>query len=198
MSDWIEKSDASILPLWASLRADALAHVRVEQGIAMRGGGSGLMLRIFFTSAGFRCTVLYRLSYTLRHRVPVVGRIVSKLLFWIGRHWYGCSIAGTARIGGGLVLPHPQGIVIGAQVSIGERAWVYQNVSIGGGAHKIGMPSIGNDARIYPGAVIAGPIRIGDDVWIGANTVVQDDVAGATIVRAAEAIRLAQKRPEDA
>jgi serine O-acetyltransferase len=198
VNDRIANPDASVLPFWKSVYEDALAHVPPGQHSGLRAGGSGLILRIVLTSAGFRCTLLYRLSYASRHRVPILGTIASKLLFWIGRHWYGCSIAGTARIAGGVVLPHPQGIVIGTAVCIGERAWIYQNVTIGGAPNRSGMPEIGINARIYPGAVIAGPIRVGDDVWIGANTVVLDDVPGGKIVRAADAIHVVQKRGEEA
>lgn len=105
------------------------------------------------------------------------------LLFWISRHWYGCSIAGTARIGGGLILPHPQNIVIGGQARIGDRAWIFHNVTIGGAPAKDGMATIGNDARLFAGAVIVGPVTIGDDVWVGANSVISKDIPSKMIAR---------------
>ena len=46
-----------------------------------------------------------------------------------------------------MILPHPQGIVIGAGVVVGPRAWIFQNVTIGGGPGKIGVPVIGADGR---------------------------------------------------
>lgn len=133
-------------------------------------------------------TLLYRLGAAARPRLWPLGVLLSKACFWIGRHWYGCSIAGTARIGGGLILPHPQGIVIGPGVEIGERAWVFQNVTIGGGGPKRpGVPTIGDDARVYAGAVIAGPVTLGDHVAVGANAVVSFDVAGHSFVSAPRA-----------
>lgn len=164
------------LPFWASVCADALAHVPPDQRAALRGGQAALLLKLLFTSAGLRCAMLYRLSHTLRARVPLLGTIASKILFWFGRHWYGVAIAGTARIGGGLILPHPQGIVVGGQARIGQRAWIFQNVTIGGAPGKNGMPTIGDDARLYTGAVIVGPIVLGNDVVVGANSVVTFDV----------------------
>jgi serine O-acetyltransferase len=184
MSDQAQIFDAP-LPLWQSLYADALAHIPPDQRAALRGGAGGLILRHLVASSGFRCTVLYRLSYTFRARVPAIGVLASKLFFWIGRHWYGVSMAGTARIDGGLILPHPQGIVIGADVRIGERAWIFQNVTIGGAPGKTGMPTIGDDARIYTGAVLVGPISLGNDVTIGANAVVTFDVSHQSRVLAA-------------
>jgi serine O-acetyltransferase len=184
MNDQANQLHESPLPLWRSLHADALAHVPPEKRASLRASPTTVLMRQLITSSGLRCTLVYRLSHTLRARVPLLGTIASKLLFWFGRHWYGISIAGTARIGSGLVLPHPQGIVIGAEVRIGERAWIYQNVTIGGAPGKTGMPSLGDDARIFAGAVIVGPLRIGNEVWIGANAVASGDVPDRHIVRA--------------
>jgi serine O-acetyltransferase len=42
---------------------------------------------------------------------------------------------------------------------------------------------IGDRVTIYAGAVVAGPVTVGDDAVIGANAVVTRDVpAGGTIV----------------
>jgi len=172
------------LRFWPSVCADALAHVPPESRPALRGGPAWLVFRILLKSPGVRCTVVYRVSHTLRATIPIIGVIASKFLFWFMRHWYGCAISGTARVGGGLVLPHPMGIVIGADVRIGERAWIFQNVTVGGAPHKKGMPAIGSDARLYAGAVIVGPIHIGDDVVVGANAVVAADVPDHSQVRA--------------
>ena len=81
-------------------------------------------------------------------------------------------------------MPHPQGIVIGADVGIGPRAWIFQNVTIGGAPGKYGMPKIGADVRIYAGAVLVGPVTIGDHVLIGANAVVTNDVPDHSAARA--------------
>ena len=99
------------------------------------------------------------------------------------RHAYGCSIAPTARLEGGLILPHPLGIVIGPGVEVGPRAWIFQNVTLGGSPGREGMPQVGPDARIWPGAVVAGPIEVGANVVIGANAVVTVDVPDHTLVR---------------
>ena len=180
-----EPSDlaAKRLALWSSLRADALAHVPLEKRAPDYRGDAGLVVAQFFKSAGFRCALLYRLSHTLRMRLPLAGVAASRLLCWFGRHWYGCSIASTARIGGGLILPHPLGIIIGGDVIIGERAWIFQHVTIGGAPEKRGMPAIGDDARIFAGAVLSGPIEIGNSVRVGANAVVTMDVADFSQVR---------------
>jgi serine O-acetyltransferase len=131
--------------------------------------------------------VLHRLAHTLTHRAGIVGRAAAGLLFWAIRHGYGCSIASTARLHGGVVLPHPQGIVIGPGAVVGPGAWIFQNVTIGGAPGKVGLPRVGADARIYCGAVLTGPIAVGDNVMVGANAVVARDVPGRTLVRCAAA-----------
>ena len=95
------------------------------------------------------------------------------------------AIASTARLHGGLILPHPQGIVVGDGVVVGPRAWIFQNVTLGGAPGKTGLPQVGADARIFTGAVLTGPIVVGDNVVIGANTVVHRDVPSHSIVRPA-------------
>ena len=39
---------------------------------------------------------------------PRVGRALASVLYWWNRHFYVCSIAPTARLHGGVILPHPQ------------------------------------------------------------------------------------------
>ena len=114
----------------------------------------------------------------------------------IGRHWYGCALASTARLHGGLVLPHPHGIVVGGGAVVGPRAWIFQHVTIGGAPGRVGMPHIGADARLYAGAVVTGPVRVGDGVTIGANAVVHRDVPARTAVRPPE-MRLSPSRPDE-
>ena len=141
--------------------------------------GAAIVVR----SSGFHVMVLHRLAHTLPHRGGFAGRAAAGVLFWGIRHFYGCSIAPTARLHGGLILPHPQGIVIGAGAVIGPRAWIFQNVTIGGAPGKVGMPRVGADARIYCGAVLTGPISVGDHVMVGANAVVARDVPDRALVR---------------
>jgi|GEM_PF-584850 len=182
---WSETEPGRPLPFWLGLRDDLVAHVSPDQ---RRGGWRGWTregVGVVVCSAGFHLMVLHRLSHVLVHRAGVVGRVAAAILFWWIRHFYGCSMAPTARLHGGVILPHPQGIVIGADAQVGPRAWIFQNVTIGGAPGKVGMPRVGIDARIYAGAVLTGPIHVGDLVMIGANAVVHRDVPARTLVRTA-------------
>jgi serine O-acetyltransferase len=95
------------------------------------------------------------------------------------RHRFWSAITGAeinlgTRIGGGLLLPHPNGIVIHPDVIIGPNCLIFQQVTLGTGEH--GVPRIGGHVDIGAGAKILGGISIGDHSKIGANAVVLKDV----------------------
>jgi serine O-acetyltransferase len=93
----------------------------------------------------------------------------------------GAEISPGTRIGGGLLLPHPNGIVIHPDSIIGPNCLIFQQVTLGstGG----GAPKIGGHVDIGAGAKILGAVTIGDHSKIGANAVVLQDVpAYATAV----------------
>jgi len=92
----------------------------------------------------------------------------------------GADIPVNARIGGGLLIPHPNGIVIHPDAVIGPNCLIFQQVTIG---VANGIPMIGGHVDIGAGAKVLGAITVGDHARIGANAVVLTDVpAGATMV----------------
>ena len=95
--------------------------------------------------------------------------------FWAVQHriWSvltQCEIHLGAPIGGGLLLPHPTGIVLHPAVRIGPNCLIFHQVTMTGGVVVGGHVDIGAGARLI------GPITIGDHVRIGANAVVTRDV----------------------
>jgi serine O-acetyltransferase len=93
----------------------------------------------------------------------------------------GADIPLRCGIGGGLLLPHPNGIVIHNDVEIGPNCLIFQQVTLG--ARRGRVPRIGGHVDIGAGAKLLGGIVVGDDAVIGANAVVLDDVPpGATVV----------------
>ena len=87
---------------------------------------------------------------------------------------YGVSISLNAVIGDGLLLPHPDGVIIGQNARIGKNCTIYQQVTIG---QKNGeYPTLGDNVTIYPGAKVIGGITVGDQAVIGANAVVLKDI----------------------
>lgn len=94
----------------------------------------------------------------------------------------GADIPLNSSIGGGLLLPHPNGVVIHPDAVIGPNCLIFQQVTIGTRAGKA-PPVIGGHVDIGAGAKILGTLVIGDHAKIGANAVVMSDVpSGKTAV----------------
>ncbi|MBQ3102469.1 serine acetyltransferase [bacterium] len=89
----------------------------------------------------------------------------------------------------GVQFLHPLGIVIAPEVKIGDNCIIMQNVTIGyGGSEKShGYPIIGNNVKIFAGAVVVGNIKVGEGAVIAANSVVTKDVEPNTMVAGAPA-----------
>ena len=101
----------------------------------------------------------------------------------------------------GVRFPHLFGIVVARPATIGNNVWIYQNVTIGARNNKEGdgktkenYPEIGDNTIIYAGAVIVGPVKIGKNCIIGANSVVINDVPDNCVVAGIPA-RIIKKSP---
>ncbi len=122
-----------------------------------------------------------------RHRATgrSLGLLLSKLAVLRHRFWSavtGADIPIHARIMGGLLLPHPNGVVVHPDAVIGPNCLLFQQVTVGTGPRP-GVPTLGGHVDVGPGAKILGGVFIGDHAIIGANAVVLNDVpAGAVAV----------------
>lgn len=100
----------------------------------------------------------------------------------IRRHYsikYGLQING-GNIGYALRVGHSFGTIVNPKAAIGDNCTLCQFTTIG--ENNNGAPHIGNNVYIAPGVNIIGPIRIGDNVTIGAGSVVTKDVLDNSIV----------------
>lgn len=136
---------------------------------------------------------LYRLCYALVFYMPYRGvfyyRISkNKILQGIQQ----CLLPNrreieiTGQIAGGLAVFHGQGCVLHCK-SAGKNLSIWQNVTVGRNPSKkdqegFDIPTIGENVRIYTGSVVAGGITIGNNVEIGANSVVLKDVPDNCVV----------------
>ena len=102
----------------------------------------------------------------------------SRILAVLRHRWWsivtGADIPLNCKLGGGLLLPHPNGIVIHPEVEIGPNCLLFQQVTLG--ANDRGVPKIAGHVDIGAGAKVLGPVTIGCHARIGANAVVLNDV----------------------
>lgn len=87
---------------------------------------------------------------------------------------FGVDIHPGASLGGGLMIDHATGVVIGETAVIGENCSMLHGVTLGGTGHIIGdrHPKIGNNVLIGCQATILGNIRIGNNCRIGSGTMI--------------------------
>jgi len=139
-------------------------------------------LEVVLTYAGFHALLAYRISHWLKaHDVPILPRVISQLARWVT----GVEIHPAAQIGTGFFIDHGMGVVIGETAEIGDYVTLFQGVTLGGTGKERGKrhPTLGNHVVVGAGAKILGGITIGDNVKIGANSVVLRNVpANSTVI----------------
>lgn len=120
--------------------------------------------------------IMYRIShYFYSKNRFFIARFISQL----SRFLTGIEIHPGATIGSGILIDHGSGVVIGEATVIGDRVTIYQGVTLGATGNETEWkrhPTIGNDVIIGSGAKVLGPINIGNNVRVGANSVVLKDV----------------------
>ncbi|MGL5334714.1 MAG: serine O-acetyltransferase, partial [Enterovibrio sp.] len=138
------------------------------------------LVYIWLTSSNYRTQI--RAGIILMQRCRNVGKLRRYLHRKIYQK-FNCEIHEFAKLDESIFFPHPLGIVIGESAQIGQNVTIFQNVTIGGNQHSHSMPKIGNNVHIFAGAKVLGDIEVGDDVIIGANSVVTKSVpAGHRVV----------------
>jgi serine O-acetyltransferase len=114
-----------------------------------------------------------------RHRQDLRAIVARRLA--VLRHRFWSAICGadiplnSFGIAGGLVLPHPQGVVIHPDAQIGPNCLLLQQVTIGTGPRP-GVPKLAGHVDVGAGAKILGGVVIGECAVVGANAVVIADV----------------------
>jgi serine O-acetyltransferase len=133
---------------------------------------------------GFWAVGSFRLLQAARE-LPRPLRVPFQVLHLGVKLLTGIELQPGARIGPGLWIGHFGGIVVSTHAVIGARCNLSQGVTLGiarGDDGRFGAPSLGDRVYVGPGAKVVGPVRVGDDVAIGANAVVVKDVpAGVTV-----------------
>lgn len=110
---------------------------------------------------------------------------IARLISETSRFITSIEIHPGAKIGLRFVIDHGCGVVIGETAVVGNDCKIYHGVTLGGTATTAirRHPHLGNNVLVGAGAKILGPITVGDNVKVGANSVVTKDcLAEATYV----------------
>lgn len=154
-------------------RVDGFFRSLREDIYAVRRGDPAALSKasIVLNYSGLHAVWAYRIAHSLwvRDR-KLLGRLVSQLT----RFLTGIEIHPGAKIGRRLFIDHGMGVVIGETAEIGDDVVIYHNVTLGGVSTKKVKrhPTVGNRVMIGAGAKLLGPIEIGADSSVGANSVV--------------------------
>ena len=145
---------------------------------------------------GAWAAIVFRAASALHHAGV---RPLSRMLYFLNVVLFSCDIAPGTRIGPGLALPHPVGVVVGGGASLGRRARLFRSVVIGGTMFQAidgPMPVIGDECWLLDGARVFGPVTIGEACILGAGSTVTADVADGMWVLGPRATNEARPRPD--
>ncbi|CEN93340.1 serine O-acetyltransferase EpsC [Paraclostridium sordellii] len=139
-------------------------------------------LEVFFLYPSIHALIAHRISHFFyNYKRYFIARFISQ----INRFITGIEIHPGANIGSGILIDHGMGVVIGETAVIGNRVTIYHGTTLGGTGKESGKrhPTVGNDVIIGAGAKVLGPITIGNNSKVGANSVVLKDVpSNSTVV----------------
>lgn len=160
--------------MFASLR-EHVQTIRREDPAAKNS------LEVLLCYPGLHAVMFHRIAHALyRRRWFVLARLVSQF----SRFLTGIEIHPGAQIGRRLFIDHGMGVVIGETAEVGDDVLLYQGVTLGGTGNETGKrhPTIGNKVVVGTDAKILGSITLGDNVKVGAGSVVVHSVPADTTV----------------
>ncbi len=141
------------------------------------------LVKLLVNHPGFKTIFRIRMMHFTNKFSPFVASLMRLNLV----KKFGCDVMPGSKIGPGLLIQHPVGIVIGLKVIIGKNCTIAGNCTIGEkyiDQRSTGdYPVIGDNVSLGANSIILGKIAIGDNVTVGANSVVLKDVTfGETVM----------------
>lgn len=154
--------------LWMLLREDL-------DCVFQRDPAARNRLEVFLTYPGLHAIVAHRIS----HGLWKYGlRFAARWLSYFSRMFTQIDIHPGATIGHRFFIDHGCGVVIGETAEIGNDVTLYHGVTLGGVSWNAGKrhPTLCDGVMVGAGAKILGPVTIGSQARIGANSVVIQDI----------------------
>ncbi len=142
-----------------------------------------------WTDPGFRALFVHRFgNWRMGIRSKALRAPFGVVYRWMFRRMvrsYTIELDYDVRVGRRVAFHHTMGIVVNGDTEIGDDCLIRAGVVLGivSPDQASGAPRLGQRVDVGVGAVLLGPITVGDDAVIGANAVVRCDVpAGALAV----------------
>lgn len=130
-------------------------------------------LRALVTNPGIQAALLMRVA----SGGGAMGLVARKKLLAA----FACDVSAGSEIRGGIYLPHPVAIVIGARVVLHSNVALYQGVTLGANRSG-GYPEIQTGSSLLPYSIIVGQVSVGPNAVVGAGVFCDKDVdAGVTL-----------------
>jgi len=163
------------------LRADIMRTYNYLQGGGLRRSMNCLR------SPGVQAVIVFRFGQWLDSPPSLLKLLLRPVYFVLNglvKIMWGIELPRSATIGPGFYIGHFGGITIAPGVTIGSNCDISQHTTIGlsGQGEKAGVPTIGDNVYLAPGARVFGKIFIGNNVKIGANAVVYKDIPDNAVV----------------
>jgi serine O-acetyltransferase len=139
------------------------------------------LIEVLTSYPGIKAVLLYRIAHFFwKLGMPFIPKYISD----IARQLTAIEIHPGAEIGSDFFIDHGAGVVIGETAEIGNNATIYAGVVLGGTSLEQSKrhPTLGDNIVIGTGAKLLGPIKIGNNVRVGANSVVVNDVPSNSVV----------------
>jgi serine O-acetyltransferase len=175
------------------IRRDA---ARLHLSYPARSTARAVLEALLFNN-GFQAVLLYRMARWFKvRRVPILGPALARLSLFLT----GVDLHPAAEIGPGLLIAHGHGLVVGGGARIGSDALLLHGVTVGSPSpgRVAQMPVIGDRVFLGAGAKVVGAVTVGDDVTVGPNAVILEDVPSASRVLSAAGVRVTPRGAKEA
>ena len=173
------------------------------QSVIDRDPAAKSKLSVVLTYPGVKAVLFHQLAHFFSvAKFDLIARIISQS----SRFLTGIEIHPKAKIGKNLFIDHGMGVVIGETSEIGNNVTIYHGVTLGGISPSIDSdkqrdvkrhPTLKNNVVVGSGAQILGPVAVGENAKIGANSVVTKDVPDNAVMVGVPAKNVGAVSPTD-
>jgi len=149
--------------------------LELARSVRQRDPAARSTLEVVLAYPGVHALAFHRLAHALEGAgLRLLARLLSQLARWLT----GIEIHPGATIGRRVFIDHGMGTVIGQTAVIEDDCTLYQGVTLGGTGKRQGKrhPTLGRGCVLGAGAKVLGDIRLGENVKVGAGSVVVEDV----------------------